>query len=384
MHSASTALSTSTLVNETAPAVESTETLNTTENWEVAKSCVTTYTARPDGYELTGVAVLRSLSSTTLGLNLSLLDLENNTSKEIPTPNPVDLADVSPDGKTLGYVWFNNATSKWELTLLDATGNHPEVAYSSKEFVGFYGFLNDHQVVIEEDNTYIIVDPYKDSQEKIFPFDFPDFDNYSPIHFFVSFNSVLTRAVYKNGDVILLDLTTNTVLARIKDSYYDRSPIIAWDSSGERIAVVATSISAENVSGFTQPDEIFIADQHGQSQQLTHLYENFGLISTIESLSWAPNGQNIAFWLNDKEGNLILMVADSITGKVVNYCILNVIADLFPMYLPAPIWSPDGGKLLVESRYAKDKSSLLIVDLDSNIAFPIAENQNPIGWMVKP
>ena len=64
---------------------------------------------------------------------------------------------------------------------------------------------------------------------------------------------------------------------------------------------------------------------------------------------------------------------------------------LFPIYLPAPIWSPDGNKLLVENRYAPDKnnstqnkSKLLVVDLQGKIAFPLAENENPVGWMVAP
>jgi len=383
IHSSPTAISTFPIANETAPTIEPTEAVNTAENWEAAKSCVTTYSARPEGYELTGVAVLRSLSSTTLGLSLSLLDLESNTSKEISTPNPVDLADVSPNRMTFGYLWFNNASSKWELTLLDASGNLQEVGWSSEESFWFAGMLNDHQVVIGEGTTYIIVDPYKSSQEKILASNFPDFDIYSPTRFFVSFNSVLTRAIYKHTDIILLDLRNNTIITRIKDSY-DRLPIVAWESLGERIAIVATVPIDKKTPGSPSPDEIFLVDQNGQIQQLTHLYENFGRISTIDNLSWSPSGEKIAFWLHDGQGNLTLMIADTITGQVVNYCISNVTADLFPMYLPAPIWSPDGGKLLVESRYVQDKSSLLIVDLESNIAFPIAENQNPVGWMIKP
>jgi Tol biopolymer transport system component len=383
IHSPPTIMSTSIIDNKITPAATAMKALNAAENWEAAKSCVTTYSARPDGYELTGIAVLRSLSSTTLSLSMSLLDLESSSSKEINTENQsVWDADVSPNRKTLGYLWFNNATSKWELPLIDAIGNQQKVAWSDEEF-GFYGLLNDHLVVIEEGKTYTLVDLDKGSQAKIFPADFPDFDTDHPTLFFVSFNSVLTRAIYKNTNIILLDLSTNTIITLIKDTY-DRVPIIAWESSGERVAVVATSASAGKISSWVKPDEIFIVDQNGQTQQLTHLYENFGLTSTIDSLSWSPDGEKIAFWLYDGHGNNTLMVTDSLTGKTINYCILNVTTDLFLIYLPAPIWSPDGQKLLVESRYAQDKSNLLVVDLKSHIAFHIAENQNPVGWMIKP
>jgi hypothetical protein len=39
---------------------------------------------------------------------------------------------------------------------------------------------------------------------------------------------------------------------------------------------------------------------------------------------------------------------------------------------------------MVENRYATDKNKLFVVDLLSKLAFPIAENANPIDWMVTP
>jgi len=105
IHSPPTIMSTSIIDNKITPAATAMKALNAAENWEAAKSCVTIYSARPDGYELTGVAVLRSLSSTTLSLSMSLLDLESSSSKEINTENQsVWDADVSPNRKTLGYL----------------------------------------------------------------------------------------------------------------------------------------------------------------------------------------------------------------------------------------------------------------------------------------
>ena len=91
-----------------------------------------------------------------------------------------------------------------------------------------------------------------------------------------------------------------------------------------------------------------------------------------------------AFWYPDKTANLNLMVTDSATGNTVNYCILNVPNASFPVSVSAPIWSPDGKYLMVESRYATDKNKVLVVDLSNNSAFPIAENASPVGWLVSP
>ncbi|MEP7135481.1 MAG: hypothetical protein ABI904_11170 [Chloroflexota bacterium] len=386
-----TAVSTSIITTESPKTpVQPTKGANSLDNWEMAKSCVTMYSTHPNGYELTGTLALRSLSSTTLGLSLSLLDLKSDSSKEIDTANQsIDDADVSPSGQTLAYQWFNNTTSKWEIVLLNSAGEQQKIAWSSSEQdFGLYGLSNDHQVIIVKDGIYFIVNPYQGLQEKYDPLDFPDFDTSSIRNFFVSFDLTARRAIYKHFDIIILDLNTKTIIARIKDTY-DRSPIFDWQPSNGLIALVGSNTSIARPLGSPIPDEIFIVEQNGQVRQLTHLYESFSQNLEINGLSWSPNGEQIAFWLNDGPSET-LMVADALTGRVVNYCISSDLF-LFPIGLPAPIWSPDGNKLLVENRYAPDKnnpaqnkSNLLIVDLQSKIAFPIAENQNPAGWMIKP
>ena len=124
--------------------------------------------------------------------------------------------------------------------------------------------------------------------------------------------------------------------------------------------------------------------KNGQVSQLTHLYDSFREILNIQNLRWSPDGEKIAFWLSDGNGNATLMVANANTGDVTNYCILNVFQNKFPIFVPAPIWSPDGKYLMVENRYSADNNNLLILDLLNNVAFPIAENANPVGWMVTP
>ena len=125
-----------------------TEPSRSSENWEVTKKCATVYPSRPSTYQLIGVAAVRSLSSKVLGLDMSLLNLENGEFKKIDTANQsVWDADISPDREALAYQWFNIATEKWELLLINGRGEPQKVAWSSGDDFGFGGWLNDHQLL---------------------------------------------------------------------------------------------------------------------------------------------------------------------------------------------------------------------------------------------
>ena len=347
--------------------------------WESSKSCVTAYREQPDNIQLEGVAALRSLSSTVLSLNLSLQNLKDGSSKDIDTANQsVWDVGVSPDGQTLAYSWFNNATSKWELALIDSTGQPQNVAWSSDQDFGFQGWLNNKQLIVRY-SKYIVIDPYQNSQVSYSFQDFPEFNLYHS-DFYVSFDPLLSKAIYRNGEINVLDLDSKTIITQIKDGY-DRTPIVSWQLSGEQAAVVSSIPTEQNLHGL--PDEIFLVEKDGQVKQLTHLYDMFGLPLTINSLSWSPDGSKVAFWLHDKEGNTTLMVTNYPTGNSVNYCILNVLGASYPISVSKPIWSPDGKYLMVENRFTTNKNKVLIIDLSTNSAFPIAENASPVGWMIE-
>lgn len=350
-------------------------------NWETAKQCVTYAQARPANFQLDGTAAVRLLKANTIQLSLSLLNLSNGDAIKIPTSNPVDYASLSPDRTTLAYERFNDSNSKWELVLINAKGVVQKVRLSSEQGFSFQDWLNDHQLLITaQDFQYTVLDAHNNSQMKILPAGFPDFTHLDN-SFFVSFDPSFMRAIYKDGDINILDLNTKTIVTHIKD-VYDRIPIVAWQPSGERAAIVASAFTGQKSS--ILPDEIFILDKDGRVGQLTHIYDNFGLVSNIDSLSWSPDEEKIAFWFYDGQANDTLMMADARTGELTNYCILNVIKTNFPIGLPAPIWSPDGKYLMIENRSRADESKLLIVDIQNKVAFPITENASPVGWMIQP
>jgi Tol biopolymer transport system component len=347
-------------------------------NWGSSKKCVTEY---PERSYFQGIAALRSLSSTMIGLELSLLNLKDGTATVIDTSNQsVWDVDVSPDRQTLAYSWFNNTKGKYELALIDSAGSLQEIAWSSEQGFVFQDWLNDHQLIISQGTNYLVVDPYQDSHISFSSSDFPEFNLYDPTSF-LSFDPSLSKAIYNGGSTInIFDLASKIIKIRLEDDY-NRIPVFRWRPSGEQAAVVATLMPEQDLHGL--PDEIFIVEKDGQVRQLTHLYDTFRLALTIHSLSWSPDGNKIAFWLDDKETNTTLMVADYESGSAVNYCITNIWGAAFPIPISAPIWSPDGKYLLVENQYAKGKNRVLVVDLSSNIAFPIAENMSPVGWMIE-
>ena len=353
--------------------------INLPDTWESSKHCVTEFSEQPENIQLEGVAVLRSLSSSVISLNLFLQNLKDGTLGVIDTANQsVWDAGVSPDGQTLAYYWFNNATSKWELALVNSMGHSQSVAWSSEQDFFFQGWLNNKQLIIRE-SKYIIIDPNKNSQESYSFQGFPELNLYH-LDYYVSFDPSLSRAIYRNGKINVFNLNSKTFIARIQDDY-DRLPIVAWRSSAEQIAIVSSVPIEKNLHGL--PDEIFIVENDGQVKQLTHLYDTFGLPFTIDSMNWSPDGNKIAFWLHDKEANTTLMVTDYATGNTINYCILNVLGASYPIGVSKPIWSPDGKYLMVENRYTTDKNKVLIVDLSTKSAFPIAENASPVGWMIE-
>lgn len=352
-----------------------------TQPTNIINNCVTEYDERPKEYNtLSGVVLIRSLSAETQGLAPSLLSLRYGTTIDIDLSNQsMWEAKISPDNTTLAYKWFNDETSQWELVLIDATNSNRKVIWISKDDFSIFGWINNSQIFLFT-GEYTIVDIYQNTEGQVIPFDFPEFDAFDNIHhFYVVFDPLISKVIYKSTDINILDLDTKTIIAKIPDSY-DRGIIAAWSPSGRRAAIVSSN--PEDINNIAS-DEIFLVNDAGQITQLTHLLESFGSGQTIDSLSWSPDEKKIAFWRHNSEGNLTLIVVDVLTGEAKNYCIKNLASNSFPVDIPAPIWSPDENILLVESRYDIDKSRLLVVDISENIAFPIAENSIPIGWMIE-
>jgi len=82
----------------------------------------------------------------------------------------------------------------------------------------------------------------------------------------------------------------------------------------------------------------------------------------------------------------VLAILDIATKKTTDYCLSTdpyATNGRFVQSLSAPLWSPDGSKILIEHRTANTAYYVVLVDVQKNIAFQFAQNMFPFGWMIK-
>lgn len=142
----------------------------------------------------------------------------------------------------------------------------------------------------------------------------------------------------------------------------------------------------------TFSSDIYIFQSTGnQFAPITNLGKQYprGLFGTY---SWSADSQSIAFW--HKEGQEIgpndysLMLFELASGKMMDLCIQGNSASPPPGFKSSfnlrgkPIWSPDGMKLLI-TQFDPDTHNVitLLIDLKNEVAYPIATNLEPVGWM---
>ena len=126
-------------------------------------------------------------------------------------------------------------------------------------------------------------------------------------------------------------------------------------------------------------------DGNGQIEQLTNLtsYVNDG---DFMSYNWSRDGRYIAAWmflgsLNKKGHTVDLVIIDTESKQVIDTCISVGYAGEGYGAPPEPIWSPDGNQLLV---YNENRNRVILVDRMQGFAAQIAEDMEPLGWMLAP
>jgi len=244
---------------------------------------------------------------------------------------------------------------------------------------------HDNSDNIRQPRSLIVLNPFSGEKEERPP-NFPDiYDNDSwewgnsgRTLYSLDFRYVVYFSAGKNFGYTLWDIENEKSITSIETL----NPRIAPQWMVGRKAFIAQVLN-----------EFYFADIDGRSGKLTDFGNLFsGKDIEIRTWSQSPDSRYIAFFMSFKSSQQVLedrlMVLDTETSKVTDYCIsgdtLRVASTDVISYSPAPIWSPDGKALLIESRIELDKSQLILVDFVQKTATQIMENTAPFGWMLLP
>ena len=201
----------------------------------------------------------------------------------------------------------------------------------------------------------------------------------------------LNRVVYpKQGSYFTLyDIQNELELATLKLPAGGYDPV--WSADGQ-------FFSLKGRDPKTLAWEIFIVSRDGglftPLTNLAKLYPG----ASFGSFSWSPDSRHLAFWVKTSEDYSIdfsLFILDLATMKMDNLCTngLGSYGSLSAARLDynwdghfkragKPVWSPDGKKLLIAQFDTKKNVAVdILIDLDNRIAYPIATDLEPIGWM---
>ena len=346
-------------------------------------------------------------------LDTFLLDMATGAATLLTKPNEnlINVA-VSPDRERMAYnrILFDvdGPSSKViedKLVIATAEGQVQKAILWEQGWVGITGWLDDERLIInmaghdpdestrKKADTLLMLDLFT-GQRRILRPDFPQiYDTYPVLEWEgwseTVYDPTLTRVVYPGPGYVLWDLEVGHALATLVSNLLHPP---RWSPDGAQFVVAADPTLGEESLAF----ELFSVSRDGQTiTQLTHL-KAYDSDADMWGYSWSPDGRQLAFWLStdsrsaghpDTSTPRRLAVLDLVTQDVTDYCLpLDEYGELgtIPIFwegLPSPLWSPNGQQLIVESRYDRDASRVILVDLVQGFAAQVAENMQPVGWI---
>jgi hypothetical protein len=387
------------------------------EDTMLTTKCLEIIPEIPPDLESSGVLVLDShvdLGNGSTSSDTYLIDMSTKTKTQIAQPNEnLFNFNISPDRTWLAYgqaIFDEDRIHPSEENLIIATADGQ--IYTSMRWEPEWWFieewLDNQWLIIETEindevnedsnkSAYLLVNPFT-TERKILKSEFPDSNELT----YTVYDPKLTRVAYlKKGRFddapwapifTLMDVNTQKTLVNL-DLYLDYRTEPHWETGGEYFAI-APSLLTDNFGEEWPSYEILKVTKDGEISKMTNLLEHYQWVY-ISDLSWSPDNRYIAFWFStwqDEKPSITdckeqqLAILDTITGHVTNYCIQG---DYFAHVsgarkVSAPIWSPDSKQIVVENRYSEYQNRVILVDLDQEIAFLVAEEMEPVGWLLNP
>jgi hypothetical protein len=304
---------------------------------------------------------------------------------------------VSLNGEWLAYRIYSASNKNANLVISNATSGQQLSIPWENEWYWIASWLDENRLLIGVGaNAYMVFNPFT-NERLLLNSELPSIFSAQGFNGLVGwgYSRDLDRVVYLQGDpsfleplhYVLWDIDQHRSLASFAVAI-EPTAFPSWLPDGSKF-VLAASIK-EDILQTWPAYELYSLSRDGQIAQLTSLTDYYPWVY-IDNYSWSPNGRYIAFWFsnwsNEKPGwelqaERYLAVVDTETMVVTNYCIPGKLAS--SGRTPAPVWSPNGKQLVVESPNTDGHSQVVLVDLERYIAVKIGEDMTPRGWMVLP
>ncbi len=319
----------------------------------------------------------------------SIIDLETGKGYFLPE----DWAwfyEFSPDGKwILHYQAVDQTASNpiERLTLMQADGKIINTFSSEQDWAGYGWFDNQNLAILRQYDplSYLysitLFNPFTHQWGKELAPNYPDIYRSEISYVSTVYDPTLAFVVYpqmkNDGNAFVLwDLRKRQPLVTLP-TYDIKHDEPKWSPDGEQFVV-----PIQKDAKFGQTSDFYRVQRDGKVTQLTH-FANYVPHGEIHQFSWSPDSRYIAFWMTlepSKDPIERLAVLDVETQEIINYCIPGVMFDPNQNATP-PIWSPEGLLQLIISNVDVNRMAhTILVDLENNVAFQLAEDQVPVVW----
>jgi len=175
---------------------------------------------------------------------------------------------------------------------------------------------------------------------------------------------------------ILWDLQQKKEITRLLHWNISGPEIPRWSPDGSRFVM---SAYFGDMSLWPQPaDGVYVVDAEAKIEKLMSTGANVFILDHF----WSPSGRYIALLQNIPNSEIQekkLLVLDTQTSKIVDTCVQYRSWTMND----TPIWSPDETQILLYDN-TQEHSEVRLVDLMKRVAFPVAEEMEPRGWMKLP